>query len=274
MNASKIDSLPVPPALLSGKRALVTGSSQGLGQDIAVTFARAGATVVVHARTLAKTQATVELIRDLGGKAHAVAANFLEPASIRPMVEGAIKAMGGLDILVNNAGIGEIATLAEMDVAFWDRTIAVNQKAPFLVTQVALETMRTNVDGGRVLFVSSTAAKTADAGFSAYATAKAGILAFARCIADEVGPHGITVNAICPGWIDTQMSRDPIRSMAEERGIPFAKLWQETMADTNMMKAFLTPADVSQTALFLVGPGARHITAQSLNVCAGLAYWG
>lgn len=274
MNASMTDSLPISPALLAGKRALVTGASQGLGQHMAVAFARAGATVAVHGRTVGETKATIELVRNLGGNAHVVAADFLEPMSIRPMVEGAIKEMGGLDILVNNAGIGEIATLDEMDEAFWDRTIAINQKAPFLVTKVALETMRSNADGGRILFISSTAAKTADAGFSAYATAKAGLLAFARCIAAEVGSYGITANAICPGWIDTTLSRDPIRAMAEERNVPFDQLWRETMADTNMMKAFLEPGDVSQAALFLVGPGARHITAQSLNVCAGLAYWG
>lgn len=264
----------VPPTLLTGKRALVTGASQGLGQDMAVSFANAGAEVAVHGRTIGEAHATVDLISGLGGKAHPVAADFLDPASIRPMVEDAIRQMGGLDILVNNAGIGEIATLDEMDEAFWDRTITINQKAPFLVTKVALETMRANTNGGRILFISSTAAKTADAGFSVYATAKAGVLAFARCVADEVGPLGITVNAICPGWIDTALSREPIRAMADEQGVPFAKLWQETMADTNMMKAFLTPADISQTALFLVGPGARHITGQSLNVCAGLAYWG
>ncbi|MET3582973.1 MULTISPECIES: SDR family NAD(P)-dependent oxidoreductase [Mesorhizobium] len=267
------DRLPIPPTL-AGKRALVTGASQGLGQDMAVTFAQAGATVAIHGRTLGETEATIELVRNLGANAHAVAADFLEPASIRPMVEGAIKAMGGLDILVNNAGIGEISTLEDMDEALWDRTIAINQKAPFLVTKVAVETMRSNADGGRILFISSTAAKTADAGFSVYATAKAGLLAFARCIAPELGPHGITVNAICPGWIDTALSRDPVKAMAEELKVPFDQVWQMTMADTNMMKAFLKPADISQAALFLVGPGARHITAQSLNVCAGLAYWG
>jgi 3-hydroxybutyrate dehydrogenase len=258
---------------LAGKRALITGATQGLGRDMAITFARAGAQIAVHGPTLPETQSTVETIRELGGRACAVAADFLDVSALRPMVESAIAQLGGLDILINNAGIGAVATVAEMDEAYWDRMIDIDLKAPFLVTKFALGTLSKNPGGGRIIFISSTAAKTADATFSAYAAAKAGILGFARCLAAEVGSLGITVNAICPGWIDTPLSRDPIREWAQQKGVPFEQLWQQTMADTNMLKSVLTPSDISECALFLASERGRHITAQAINVCGGLAYW-
>jgi 3-hydroxybutyrate dehydrogenase len=258
---------------LTGKRALITGATQGLGRDMAVTFARAGAQIAVHGPTLAETENTLETIRNLGGRACAVAADLLDPSAIRPMVERAIALLGGLDILINNAGIGAVATVAEMDEAYWDRMIDIDLKAPFLVTKFALETLSQNRGGGRIIFISSTAAKTADATFSAYAAAKAGILGFARCLAAEVGPLGITVNSICPGWIDTPLSRGPIREWAEQKGVPFEELWQQTMAGTNMMKSVLTPPDISECALYLASERGRHITGQSINVCGGLTYW-
>lgn len=258
---------------LAGRRALITGATQGLGRDMAVTFARARVEIAVHGPTLPETEGTVQAIRDLGGRACAVAADLLDTSAIRPMVESAVAQLGGIDILINNAGIGAVSSVAEMDEAYWDRMIDIDLKAPFLVTKFALETLSKSRGGGRIIFISSTAAKTADATFSAYAAAKAGILGFARCLAAEVGQLGITVNAICPGWIDTPLSRGPIREWAEQKGVPFEQLWQETMADTNMMKSVLTPPDISECALYLASDRGRHITAQAINVCGGLTYW-
>lgn len=258
---------------LRGKRALVTGASQGLGRMIAETFARAGATVAIHGIRVSDTEETVSAIRDGGGQAYAVEADFLKSSDIAPMVASAAAQMGGLDILVNNAGIGAVAEVAAMNEGFWDRMIDIDLKAPFLVTQKALEYIGRDGGGGRIIFISSTAAKSAEATFAAYSAAKAGVLAFARCLAVEVGSKGITVNGICPGWIDTPLSRDPIREWAAEKGVPFEQLWQETMADTNMLKKVLEPRDIAECALFLASERGRHITAQSINVCGGLIHY-
>lgn len=269
-----IDKLSPLNSGLAGKRALVTGAAQGLGQAMAITLAREGASVVIHDRNIESTLGTVEAIAEKGGTAYSVAADLLHSSSIKPMVEEAVSLLGGgIDIVINNAGIGEVLEVSEMDEAFWDRMIDIDLKSPYLVTKYALESMKNNTDGGRVLFISSTSAKTGDPAFSAYAAAKAGILAFARCLASEVGPNGITVNAICPGWIDTPLSRDPIKEWADEQNVPFEQLWQETMADTNMMKSILTPADIAEFAAYLCSERGRHITAQAINVCGGLCYW-
>ncbi|PSJ53202.1 SDR family NAD(P)-dependent oxidoreductase [Pseudaminobacter soli (ex Li et al. 2025)] len=258
---------------LKGKHALVTGATQGLGRAIAEIFARAGASVAVHGRTASDTEETVSAIRHAGGHACAVEADFLKTTEIAPMVELAAAQLGGIDILVNNAGIGAVAEVSAMDEVFWDRMIDIDLKAPFLVTQKALEYIGRDGGGGRVIFISSTAAKAAEATFAAYSAAKAGILAFARCLAVEVGSRGITVNSICPGWIDTPLSRDPIREWAEEKGVPFDRLWQEMMADTNLLKKVLEPDDIAECALFLSSERGRHITAQSVNVCGGLIHY-
>lgn len=258
---------------LSGKRALVTGATQGLGRAIAETFARAGASVAVHGIRASETEETVSAIRRGGGQAYAVEADFLKTTDIVPMVESAAAQLGGIDILVNNAGIGAVAEVAAMDEVFWDRMIDIDLKAPFLVTQKALDYIGRDGNGGRVIFISSTSAKSAEATFAAYSAAKAGILAFARCLAVEVGSKGITVNGICPGWIDTPLSRDPIRDWAAEKGLPFEQLWQETMAGTNLLKKLLEPSDIAECALFLASDRGRHITAQAINVCGGLIHY-
>lgn len=229
--------------------------------------------MAVHGVRVSDVDETVAAIRRNGGQAYAVGADFLKSAEIAPMVETAAAQLGGIDILVNNAGIGAVAEVAAMDEVFWDRMLDIDLKAPFLVTQKALEYIGREGNGGRVIFISSTAAKAAEATFAAYSAAKAGILAFARCLAVEVGNRGITVNGICPGWIDTPLSREPIREWAAEKAIPFEQLWQETMADSNMLKKVLEPRDIAECALFLAGDRARHITAQSINVCGGLIYY-
>ena len=161
---------------LTGKKALVTGAAQGMGQAMALVLARQGACVVVHDRTLSSTDDTVTAIRQAGGQAYAVAADLEQPQLIRSMVDETVNLLGGLDIVINNAGIGSVAELEHMDEAFWDRMQTINLKAPFLITKYALETMRGNKDGGRLIYISSTNAKSADHKFSAYAAAKAGML--------------------------------------------------------------------------------------------------
>src|SRR5688572_3167589 len=193
---------------LSGKRALVTGASRGIGQAVAQALATEGVMVAVHARTAARAKETLDVIKTAGGRAFAVEADLEKPEEIRSMCEQAIRQLGGIDIVVNNAGVADLGSVTEMDERLWDSTMNVNLKAPFLVCKHTLPTMIDQKKGGSVLFTSSTNGKTADANWSAYNASKHGLIGLMRCLAAELGPHNIRVNAVCPGWAETKMAED------------------------------------------------------------------
>lgn len=252
---------------LSDKRALVTGASSGIGAAIAEAYAAAGARVAVHARTLEKAGPTLERIQASGGRAFAVAADLEDSAAIAAMCAAALDGLGGIDIVMNNAGIAAGGRVADMDEVTWDRVMRVNLKAPFLIAKLTVAAMIAQGRGGRQLFISSTGAKIAEAEASAYNASKAGMNAFVRCFAAEVGAQGITVNAICPDWVDTPMARrDFERSLAA--GESFEEVYERGMRD-NMQHTMIEPVDVANLAVYLASDQARRITGQAINVCAG-----
>jgi len=258
---------------LHGKRALVTGAASGIGRAIAVAFAREGATVAVHARNEERAEETINEITAKGGTAFTTAAELLDPIAIKRMCEKAVAGMGGIDIVVNNAGISEYVSAIEMSEEMWNRTMNINLKAAFLVSKYTLPIMIEKSKGGRMIFISSTNGKKAIPLFSAYNASKHGLIGFARTLAAEVGNQGITVNTICPGWVDTKMAVDFHKRQSDETGVTFETYWQESMADTNMLKVIITPDDVADCAVFLASKKARCITAQAINLCGGLCYW-
>jgi 3-hydroxybutyrate dehydrogenase len=209
---------------LKGKRALVTGAASGMGRAIAEAYAREGVVVALHARTEERASETLGSITNEGGKAFAVAADLTDPGAIKEMCAQAITKLGGIDIVVNNAGVADYAKVVDMDEAMWDGIMAVNLKAPFLVCKYTLPTMIEQGTGGVQLINASTNAKTANAEWTAYSASKHGIVGFMRCLAAEVGPLGIRVNAICPGWIDTKMAIDLHQAIAQEVKEPYDKV--------------------------------------------------
>ena len=266
-------------AALEGKRALVTGAVRGIGRAIAAALAAQGARVAVHARNLDKLAETVRAVEDAGegagegagGRAVPVAADLEDGAAISAMCEAAIAALGGIDIVVHNAGVAPRATLAAMDEALWDRVMAVNMRAPFLVAKYTMPAMAAQGGGGAQIFISSTAAKQGTAQQTAYNASKTGLVGFVRCLAAEVGPLGVTANTVCPGWTATEMASELYQGMAREAGRPFAEVYDEGMR-ANAMGAIVTPEDVAALVTYLAGPGARHITGQAINLCAGQAW--
>jgi 3-hydroxybutyrate dehydrogenase len=258
---------------LEGRRALVTGAASGIGRAIALAFAREGARVGVHARDASRAADTVRRIQAEGGEAFAAAADLRDARAVERMCKDAVRRLGGLDILVNNAGVYDCVAVTEMSEETWDSILAVNLKAPFLVTKCCLPPMLEQGRGGRVIFISSTNGKDANPGFSAYNASKHGLIGFARCLAAEVGDKGITVNTICPGWVDTKMAVDYHRRKSEEQGLEFPTLWRQSMAGTNMLKLLIQPEDIAECAVFLAGPKAHYITAQAINTCGGLCFW-
>ena len=253
---------------LHGRRALVTGAASGIGAAIAEAFAREGAHVAVHARSEARARQTVDAIEAAGGRAFPVAADLCDRATIAPMCEAAIERLGGLDILVNNAGVFTRKPVAEMDLASWDGMVETNLTAPYLATQAALSALRASGTGASVIFVASIAAGAYSAGWGTYAMTKNGLIAFMRCLADELGGDGVRVNAICPGWVETKMAQNAHRGLAADIGLDYETHYANNMR-ANMLGALVTTDSIADMAVFLASERGRHITAQELTVCGG-----
>ena len=243
---------------LAGKRALVTGGSRGVGAATVRLLARAGADVGIsyHSRADDARRVVAEA-RAMGVRSWAMGGDLAERGATDVLFERVDAEFGGLDIFVGNAGIWPFADvpLAEMDDDQWHRTVAVNLDSIFFTTRAALQRMS---DDGRVVLVSSTAGQRGEAFHSDYAATKGAIISMVKGLCVEVGDRGITVNAVAPGWIDTEMSRDALEGperAAIDAAIPIGRV--------------ATAEDVAGPIVLLCSPLARHITGEILNVNGG-----
>ena len=242
---------------LSEKVAIVTGGGRGIGRAIALKLAEEGATVVVTDILEKEAQAVAGEIKAAGGQSLAVMADVSLAADVARLVEETIKACGRVDILVNNAGIARDKLLLRMSEEDWDRVIDVDLKSVFLCTKAVLRPM-VKQRRGRIISLSSIAGITGNKGQANYASAKAGIIGFTRTVAREVGSHGVTVNAIAPGFIETDMTGQ----MKEE--------WRQEIKRNIPLDRFGTPRDVAGAVAFLASDEAGYITGQVLGVDGGM----
>ena len=243
---------------LSSRTALITGGSRGIGRATADLLARAGARVAInYLRDERAANAAVREIRAAGGEAMALAGDVSEADQARQLVRDVVAAWGRLDIVVNNAGIWDEDVAGRGDLAVWDRTYAINQRGAFLVTDAAIPHLERH--GGAIVFVSSTAGQRGEARHSAYAASKGALISYTKSLAAELGPRGIRVNAVAPGWVETDMAAPVLANAAErsaiERTIPIGRI--------------ASAADVAGPILFLVSDLARHIQGEILNVNGG-----
>lgn len=244
---------------LSTKVAIVTGSSRGIGRAIALKLAEVGATVVVN--DIGKTEpieSVAEEIRAMNRQSLAVLADVSSPSDVTKLVETTISRYGKVDILVNNAGITRDQLIMRMSDQEWDEVLNVDLKSVFLCTRAALRTM-VKQRWGRIISIASVVGIVGNPGQANYASAKAGIIGFTRTIAKEVASRGITVNAIAPGFIDTDMTR----RLREE--------WKQQLKKQIPLGYFGSPRDVAEAVAFLASEEARYITGQVLNVDGGMA---
>ncbi|MDE2762943.1 MAG: SDR family NAD(P)-dependent oxidoreductase [Gemmatimonadota bacterium] len=248
---------------LAGKRALVTGGSRGVGAATARLLARAGADVgISYRQRAAEARRVVEEARASGVRSWAESGDLSDHEAVGRLFRRVDAEFGGLDIFVGNAGIWPVPEIpvAEMDHARWRRTIAVNLDSIFFTTREALRRMS---DGGRVVLLSSTAGQRGEAYHCDYAASKGAIISLVKGLCGEVGDRGITVNAVAPGWIDTEMSEDPLRGedrAAIEASIPLGRV--------------ATAEDVAGPIVMLCAEMARHITGEVVNVNGGAVLAG
>lgn len=242
---------------LDGKVAIVTGASRGIGRAIALKLAREGACVVVTATTEETARNTAAEIEVLGQKALALAVDVADPSAVEAMFAAAVGAFGKVDILVNNAGITKDGLLLRMKDADWDAVIDVNLKGAFNCVREAAKLM-TKARSGRIVNISSVVGQMGNAGQINYCASKAGMIGLTKSAARELAKRGITVNAVTPGFIETDMTAvlsDKVREGLLQQ-IPLERLG--------------TPDDVANAVFFLVSPMGDYITGHVLSVNGGM----
>ncbi|NLN26753.1 MAG: 3-oxoacyl-ACP reductase FabG [Firmicutes bacterium] len=242
---------------LVNKTAIVTGASRGIGRTVAKVLAEQGASVVLAGRTRAALEEAAEEIRTRGGQATAVVCDVTVEGDVEQLVKATLEGYGRVDILVNNAGITRDGLVMRMSEEDWDAVLDTNLKSVYRCTRAVLRPMLKQ-RAGRIVNIASVVGLTGNAGQANYAAAKAGIVAFTKSVAREVASRGITVNAVAPGYIDTDMTRALSPEQRERilSGIPMGR-----MGSTE---------DVAYAVAFLAGEEAGYITGQTLVVDGGL----
>jgi 3-oxoacyl-[acyl-carrier protein] reductase len=248
---------------LTGKSALVTGGSRGIGRACCLALARAGARVCVNYRLESPSaELTVEEIENAGGEAFALAADVARPDDAEMLVDETVQRLGGIDILVNNAGIWKGSPVEEMTDAEWEETLSINLTGTFFCTRAAVPFMK-SARSGRIVNISSTAGQRGEAFHSHYAASKGAVISFTKSLAVELAPHGIAVNCVAPGWVATDMSRESL--LGPEREAILASIPLGRVA---------RPEEIAGAVAFLASDLASFVTGEILNVNGGAVLVG
>ncbi|MEP9350186.1 3-hydroxybutyrate dehydrogenase [Xanthobacter sp. KR7-225] len=256
--------------MLKGKVAVVTGSTSGIGLAYARAFAKEGANIVINglgdAAAIEKERAAIE--SDFGVKALYSPANMLKPDEIEGMVKLAETELGACDILVNNAGIQHVAPIEEFPIDTWNMIIAINLSAAFFAMRAAIPGMKAR-KWGRIINTASAHALVASPFKSAYVSAKHGIAGLTKTAALETATFGITVNAICPGYVWTPLVEKQIPDTAKARGMTEEEVKKNVLLAAQPTKEFVTVEEVAALAVFLASDNARSITGSMQQIDGG-----
>ena len=252
--------------MLNGKTALVTGSTSGIGLGIARSLARQGAHIVLNG--FGDVEAAQAQLREFNVTVNYHGADMSKPAEIEDLMKQASAQWGGLDIVVNNAGIQHVASVQDFPVDRWDAIIAINLNSAFHTTRLALPTMLSR-GWGRIINVASAHGLVASAQKSAYVAAKHGLVGFTKSVALETAPTGVTVNAICPGWVLTPLVQKQVDARAAQLGLDNAEATRSLLAEKQPSLQFTTPEQLGELAVFLCSAAADNIRGAAINVDGG-----
>jgi len=254
---------------LRGARCLVTGGGSGIGEGIAHSLAEAGASVAVLGRRRKHLNRVVADLRAKKVEAFAVTGDVTDEQGIRRAVDRAAKSLGGLDLLVNNAGVGGPNACAAEGPERWDEVVRPNLDGVFFTSRAALKHLP---DGGRVVNISSVLGRFGVPGYTAYCASKHGVIGLTKALALELAPRRITVNAICPGWVDTDMATDGLQLMADGMGVELEEARRQAMAMVPLGR-ILQPEEIGGLVVYLASPVAGGMTGQAISHCGGQVMW-
>jgi NAD(P)-dependent dehydrogenase (short-subunit alcohol dehydrogenase family) len=247
-----------------GRCAVVTGGSRGIGRAVAASLVRAGVSVLVVARDGERAAATAAELAGEGGTVHAFAADVSDPEDVERLAAQALEQLGRVDILVNNAGLAHSASLARTTSADWDRVMDVNAKGTFLCTRAFLPGML-DAGFGRVVNVASTAGLDGGPYIAAYAASKHAVIGFTTSVAAETEGTGVTVNAVCPGYVDTDLVRESVERIVAKTGRS-EEVAREMLASANASGRLLEPEEIADVVAGLCADGAGSIHGQIIVI--------
>jgi len=252
--------------MLTGKTALVTGSTSGIGLGIAKVLATHGANIVLNG--FGDIDAAKAVFADLDSEIGYHPADMSKPEQIADMMAYATRTMGAVDILVNNAGIQHVANVEDFPPEKWDAIIAINLTSAFHTTRLALPGMKAR-NWGRILNVASTHGLVASAGKSAYVASKHGLIGFTKALALETATTGVTANSICPGWVLTPLVQQQVDARAAKDGVDGEEAKRRLLAEKQPSLQFTTPEQLGELAAFLCSAAADNIRGAAFNVDGG-----
>ncbi|MEE9550214.1 MAG: SDR family NAD(P)-dependent oxidoreductase [Candidatus Binatia bacterium] len=252
---------------LSGRVALVTGGGTGIGKATAKALAESGARVAIASRNPSHLEEAKGSLQGLGHSILAIQADVRKKEDVQRAVGNVYDTWGAIDILVNNAGLSGLNLIDDQEDTRWYDILETNLTGVYLITKETLRVMKDN-HGGRVINISSVLGKFGVSGYTGYCASKHGVIGFTKALALEVTNRGITVNAICPGWVDTEMARSGMSDSAAYQGVTVEEFKKHALAAVPI-KRFLEPEEVAQLVLYLASDKASGITGQAINICGG-----
>ncbi|GAC1363891.1 MAG: SDR family NAD(P)-dependent oxidoreductase [Ktedonobacteraceae bacterium] len=253
--------------VLARKRAVVTGAGRGIGRSIALALARAGADVAITSRTSSELEQLAAEIQDMGRRCVATTCDVTDPEQVENMAQACSLAFGGIDILVNNAGTASSHKFVDHPDELWQRMLAVNLTSVYLVTK-AFVPMMIEQHWGRIINIASITSRAGAKYISAYTAAKHGVLGLTRALAAEFATQQITVNAICPGYVDTPLTDMSVSNIMARTGMSEA-LAREALTKSNPQRRLIEPEEVASIAVFLAQESSKGITGQGINIDGG-----